>query len=167
MTYCDRKSEYNAAILALLLFSFATLAHWLACIWYVIGNLELMNNERTGWLYELSISINQPYYNVSYGGPSLQDKYVTALYFTLSSLTTVGFGNVSGNTTAEKVFAVVTMIIGCKTRDYFLHFFIKYSYRSFICSITVDFLSFHYSSNVCCNIWQCNCYYSTFVFCEI
>ena len=78
MTYCDRKLEYNAAILALLLFSFATLAHWLACIWYVIGNQELLNNKRIGWLYELSIAINKPY-NGSYGGPSLQDKYVTAL----------------------------------------------------------------------------------------
>ncbi|EDV21067.1 uncharacterized protein TRIADDRAFT_30951 [Trichoplax adhaerens] len=112
MAYCDRKFEYNAAVLALLLLSFATLAHWLACIWYIIGNQELMNNQRLGWLYELSLSLNEPYYNSTSGGPSLQDKYVTALYFTLSSLTTVGFGNVSGNTTAEKVFAVITMIIG-------------------------------------------------------
>jgi potassium voltage-gated channel Eag-related subfamily H protein 7 len=29
-----------------------------------------------------------------FGGPDLRSKYITALYFTFSSLTSVGFGNV-------------------------------------------------------------------------
>ncbi len=29
-----------------------------------------------------------------FGGPNLRSKYITALYFTFSSLTSVGFGNV-------------------------------------------------------------------------
>ena len=40
------------------------------------------------------------------------DAYVTALYYACTSLTTVGFGNVSANTRAEKIFSVVVMIIG-------------------------------------------------------
>ena len=40
------------------------------------------------------------------------DAYVTALYYACTSLTTVGFGNVSANTRAEKVFSVVVMIFG-------------------------------------------------------
>ena len=45
---------------------------------------------------------------------SLDDKqkYLTALYFTVSSLTSVGFGNVSANTNAEKLFSIITMMIG-------------------------------------------------------
>lgn len=42
------------------------------------------------------------------------EAYVTALYFTFTSLTSVGFGNVSANTTAEKVFTIVMMLIGGK-----------------------------------------------------
>ena len=38
--------------------------------------------------------------------------YITALYFTTSSLTSVGFGNVAANTNAEKVFSVFIMLIG-------------------------------------------------------
>ena len=34
------------------------------------------------------------------------------LYFTLSSLTSVGFGNVSANTDMEKIFSVLIMLIG-------------------------------------------------------
>ena len=45
---------------------------------------------------------------------SYQDAYVTALYYSCTSLTTVGFGNVSANTKWEKVFSVVIMLIGGK-----------------------------------------------------
>ncbi|XP_059901765.1 potassium voltage-gated channel subfamily H member 2 [Gadus macrocephalus] len=45
-------------------------------------------------------------------GPSIKDKYVTALYFTFSSLTSVGFGNVSPNTNSEKIFSICVMLIG-------------------------------------------------------
>lgn len=48
-------------------------------------------------------------------GPSIKDKYVTALYFTFSSLTSVGFGNVSPNTNSEKIFSICVMLIGCKS----------------------------------------------------
>jgi len=41
-----------------------------------------------------------------------QEAYTTALYFAFTSLTTVGFGNVSANTYYEKIFSVVSMLIG-------------------------------------------------------
>ena len=40
------------------------------------------------------------------------EAYITALYYSCTSLTTVGFGNVSANTTWEKIFSVVIMLIG-------------------------------------------------------
>ncbi|OAF63870.1 hypothetical protein A3Q56_08422, partial [Intoshia linei] len=46
------------------------------------------------------------------GGPSLRRKYITALYFTFSSLTSVVFGNVSLNTNTEKVFSICVTRIG-------------------------------------------------------
>lgn len=38
--------------------------------------------------------------------------YIASLYFTLSSLTSVGFGNVCANTDAEKVFSICVMLMG-------------------------------------------------------
>lgn len=38
--------------------------------------------------------------------------YIASLYFTLSSLTSVGFGNVCANTDAEKVFSICIMLMG-------------------------------------------------------
>ncbi|XP_053296403.1 LOW QUALITY PROTEIN: potassium voltage-gated channel subfamily H member 8 [Pleuronectes platessa] len=46
------------------------------------------------------------------GGPTMRSSYVTSLYFALSSLTSVGFGNVSANTDSEKIFSICTMLIG-------------------------------------------------------
>ncbi|GCB61800.1 hypothetical protein scyTo_0012973, partial [Scyliorhinus torazame] len=110
----DRYSEYGAAVLMLLMCIFALIAHWLACIWYAIGNVErpyLVH--KIGWLDSLGQQIEKRY-NVSdtSSGPSIKDKYVTALYFTFSSLTSVGFGNVSPNTNSEKIFSICVMLIG-------------------------------------------------------
>ncbi|XP_034042484.1 LOW QUALITY PROTEIN: potassium voltage-gated channel subfamily H member 8 [Thalassophryne amazonica] len=51
-------------------------------------------------------------FGVLVGGPSVRSSYVTSLYFALSSLTSVGFGNVSANTDSEKIFSICTMLIG-------------------------------------------------------
>eukprot|EP00062_Callorhinchus_milii_P023116 gi/632981625/ref/XP_007907695.1/ PREDICTED: potassium voltage-gated channel subfamily H member 4 [Callorhinchus milii] len=112
----DRYSQYSAMVLTLLMSMFALLAHWMACIWYVIGRREMeLNDPHTwdiGWLNELSKRLETPYTNNSMGGPTLRNAYIAALYFTLSSLTSVGFGNVSANTDAEKIFSICTMLIG-------------------------------------------------------
>ncbi|XP_058621563.1 potassium voltage-gated channel subfamily H member 2 isoform X3 [Onychostoma macrolepis] len=107
----DRYSEYGAAVLFLLMCTFALIAHWLACIWYAIGNVE--QNRSIGWLHALGVDLGKPHNSSIKGsGPSIKDKYVTALYFTFSSLTSVGFGNVSPNTNSEKIFSICVMLIG-------------------------------------------------------
>ncbi|RMC18598.1 hypothetical protein DUI87_04492 [Hirundo rustica rustica] len=110
----DRYSEYGAAVLMLLMCIFALIAHWLACIWYAIGNVERPYlAHKIGWLDSLGEQLGK-HYNKSdaSSGPSIKDKYVTALYFTFSSLTSVGFGNVSPNTNSEKIFSICVMLIG-------------------------------------------------------
>lgn len=47
-------------------------------------------------------------------GPSRSTMYVTALYFTMTCMTSVGFGNVAPDTDNEKVFTICMMIIGGK-----------------------------------------------------
>uniref|UniRef100_A0A3B3VAJ0 Voltage-gated delayed rectifier potassium channel KCNH4 n=1 Tax=Poecilia latipinna TaxID=48699 RepID=A0A3B3VAJ0_9TELE len=105
----DRYSQYSAVVLTLLMSTFALLAHWMACVWYFIGRSEIETNNPAswdiGWLHELAKRLGT-------GGPSVRSSYVTSLYFALSSLTSVGFGNVSANTDSEKIFSICTMLIG-------------------------------------------------------
>nr|XP_046219113.1 potassium voltage-gated channel subfamily H member 8-like [Oncorhynchus gorbuscha] len=122
----ERYSQYSAVVLTLLMSMFALLAHWMACVWYFIGRREIENSPNywdIGWLHELGKRLGTPYFlsplttlapggGILGGGPSVRSSYVTSLYFALSSLTSVGFGNVSANTDSEKIFSICTMLIG-------------------------------------------------------
>ncbi|XP_049674786.1 potassium voltage-gated channel subfamily H member 3 isoform X3 [Accipiter gentilis] len=136
----DRYSQYSAVVLALLMVVFGLLAHWVACGWFFLGQREVEGSPTAlpeiGWLQELARRLETPYYlarrncstgeagnstglgtNCSgswglLGGPSLRSAYITSLYFALSSLTSVGFGNVSANTDTEKIFSICTMLVG-------------------------------------------------------
>ncbi|XP_045890160.1 potassium voltage-gated channel subfamily H member 4a [Micropterus dolomieu] len=112
----DRYSQYSAVVLTLLMSVFALLAHWMACVWYVIGRKEIESGDPItwdiGWLQELGKRLETPYINSTMGGPSMPSAYIASLYFTLSSLTSVGFGNVSANTDAEKIFSICIMLMG-------------------------------------------------------
>lgn len=40
----DRYSQHSTVVLTLLMSMFALLAHWMACIWYIIGKMEIEAN---------------------------------------------------------------------------------------------------------------------------
>ncbi|KAL6478258.1 hypothetical protein MHYP_G00140930 [Metynnis hypsauchen] len=121
----DHYIEYGAAVLVLLVCVFGLAAHWLACIWYSIGDYEVIDEEhnsvrKDSWLYLLGETAGTPYrFNSSgsgrwEGGPNKDSVYITSLYFTMTSLTSIGFGNIAPTTDGEKIFAVAMMMIGCK-----------------------------------------------------
>ena len=45
------------------------------------------------------------------GGPPISSMYLTALYFTMTCMTSIGFGNVAAETDNEKLFTLFMMII--------------------------------------------------------
>ncbi|XP_070781612.1 voltage-gated delayed rectifier potassium channel KCNH5 [Enoplosus armatus] len=119
----DHYLEYGAAVLVLLVCVFGLVAHWLACIWYSIGDYEVIDEttntiKTDSWLYQLALSIGTPYrYNASgtgqwEGGPNKDTLYISSLYFTMTSLTTIGFGNIAPATDGEKIFSVAMMMVG-------------------------------------------------------
>ncbi|XP_058496731.1 potassium voltage-gated channel subfamily H member 1b [Solea solea] len=119
----DHYIEYGAAVLVLLVCVFGLAAHWLACIWFSIGDYEVIDEDANAvrmdsWLYLLGETVGTPYrFNASgsgrwEGGPSKDSVYITSLYFTMTSLTSIGFGNIAPNTDGEKIFAVAMMMIG-------------------------------------------------------
>ncbi|XP_068444769.1 potassium voltage-gated channel subfamily H member 1b isoform X2 [Clinocottus analis] len=119
----DHYIEYGAAVLVLLVCVFGLAAHWLACIWFSIGDYEVIDEDTNSvrmdsWLFLLGETVGKPYrFNASgtgrwEGGPSKDSVYITSLYFTMTSLTSIGFGNIAPNTDGEKIFAVAMMMIG-------------------------------------------------------
>ena len=111
-------SEYGLAMLLLLISAFALVGHWLACVFYAIAYIErpTLSNPKYSWLDHLAEKYNMPFYeNDSLSGPDLTSKYITAFFFTMTSLTSVGFGNVSPTTNWEKIFSIAAMLLGCKS----------------------------------------------------
>lgn len=45
----DRYSQYSAVVLTLLMSVFALLAHWMACVWYVIGRKQIESSDPVTW----------------------------------------------------------------------------------------------------------------------
>ncbi|KAK7066112.1 Potassium voltage-gated channel subfamily H member 7, partial [Halocaridina rubra] len=75
----DRYSEYGAAVLLLLMATFALIAHWLACIWYAIGNAERPSlPHKISWLDHLANATHQYYHANNTGGPSLRMLSISA-----------------------------------------------------------------------------------------
>lgn len=114
----DQYLEYVAAILLIMIFCFILLAHWLACVWYMVGVYDLKQHVYHGWIIHLA---NETEGARNWTGfesspknklPPQSMLYMTSLYFTLSLITSIGFGNVAANTTAEKIVSVMFMIIG-------------------------------------------------------
>lgn len=57
--------------------------------------------------------MQQPYLaNDTTSGPDIKSRYITAMYFTMTTLTSIGFGNVAPNTNGEKIFSIFAMMIG-------------------------------------------------------
>uniref|UniRef100_A0ABD2X974 Potassium voltage-gated channel protein eag n=1 Tax=Trichogramma kaykai TaxID=54128 RepID=A0ABD2X974_9HYME len=116
----DRYLEYGAAMLILLLCFYMLVAHWLACVWYSIGRSDADAGVQYSWLWKLANVTQSPYSylwtNAStapelVAGPPRRTMYVTALYFTMTCMTSVGFGNVAAETDNEKIFTICMMII--------------------------------------------------------
>lgn len=124
----DNYLEYGAATLLLLLCAYVLVAHWMACIWYSIGEYEAKQRFHLpplyqvgdgplgdSWLVRLANDLRLPFNftgsNRLEGGPDKTQCYISALYFTMSCMSTVGFGNIACTTFNEKVFGVCMMII--------------------------------------------------------
>ena len=106
--------EVNYAVLALNKFGFGILflAHWMACLFYLIAATEAKeNNWVTG------------YFDVSAEDGLAIDKgslYVASVYWAVATLSTLGYGDVIPATNAERLYAVAGTFVGGAVYAYLL-----------------------------------------------
>eukprot|EP00930_Biecheleria_cincta_P055396 TRINITY_DN41718_c0_g1_i1.p1 TRINITY_DN41718_c0_g1~~TRINITY_DN41718_c0_g1_i1.p1 ORF type:complete len:767 (+),score=119.81 TRINITY_DN41718_c0_g1_i1:29-2329(+) len=81
--------------------------HVLGCGWHLIAAIH--SDPQTTWIYAREVE-NSP--------PGVQ--WVNSMYFILVVFTTVGFGDISGKTVAEMMYAAFVMIIGTVLNSVFL-----------------------------------------------
>lgn len=77
---------------------FMLLFHIFACMFIFLREIE---SESGGWLEDSTF--------YSY---SNTDQYITACYFIMTTISTVGYGDISASTRLERVFMIALMLIG-------------------------------------------------------
>ena len=80
------------------------------------GKSDADNGVVYSWLWKLANVTQAPYSYNNFTreltfGPSKKTVYLTSLYFTMTCMTSVGFGNVAAETDNEKIFTICMMII--------------------------------------------------------
>ena len=90
--------------LVLFFLSFLYMCHLCACFWIIIASMSenpLANNFEGTWL--------ESFYE-NYKGKL--DIYMISIYWTITTITTVGYGDISGTNIPEMIFCCFVMLIG-------------------------------------------------------
>lgn len=75
-----------------------SIAHWTACIWNII---ELYDNEiNESWMKRYGVS-NEDWII----------KYISAIYFSVTTMTTIGYGDITPKTQIELLFSIFAMVL--------------------------------------------------------
>lgn len=74
------------------------LAHWIACLWNLLGK----SSEGPNWLIAYGIQDESWYV-----------KYITSIYWAITTMITVGYGDVKPINSNEKLFGIFTMLLAC------------------------------------------------------
>lgn len=93
--------KVNSGVLRLLRFSLTILiiVHISGCFWYFLAKLEEFGPDT--WVSRYS-----------YTSLSNSDLYIVSIYYVVTTLTTVGFGDIAAYTVTERIFAVILMGFG-------------------------------------------------------
>ncbi|KAM3139802.1 hypothetical protein pb186bvf_008044 [Paramecium bursaria] len=90
--------KQNFLQLIKLYFTLITAAHIIGCFWYILGTTETEN-----WIlaYFTDVELDK------------MTLYITSLYWSITTMLTVGYGDVLPVNQNEKIYAILTMLIGC------------------------------------------------------
>lgn len=97
------KMPYGAIRLVKFVIIFFAVVHWLGCIFYFVQVLAKVSAVQYTWV-DVSLSAAQ--------ANDLWGSYLASVHWSLATITTVGYGDVKPVSTAERIIAVVGMIIG-------------------------------------------------------
>ena len=92
---------------------FLVLAHYLSCAMFFIGTLDSLDayGNPITWLTQTFV-VNSNGEEVQLALAPLAEQYLWALYWTVTTMTTVGFGDIRPSTEAEVIMSIIIMIIG-------------------------------------------------------
>lgn len=98
----EEMDSINPIVLKLgpLLFQILFIAHLVSCFWHFIGSIEQLSGEES-WISASNLQ-----------DASVSHRYLVSMYWAVSTVSSVGFGDIVAVTNAERVYAIFTMVGG-------------------------------------------------------
>jgi len=93
-----------------------------ACIYIFLGE-----HTHPGWLMKINLQ-DEPYIH----------KYVAAVYFIQVTITTVGYGDITGNTYEEMIYQMLLLILGTIAYSFIISYISNYIYKKSQKSLTFE-----------------------------
>lgn len=78
-------------------------AHYLSCVWFYISPKDDLSEE--GWIFNEGGIIPRSPDNWLY-------EWITCMYWAITTMTTIGYGDISAHTIEERIFAMFAMVLG-------------------------------------------------------
>jgi len=93
--------DYDVLTITKLIAIFILFAHWLACLWHVVTDFE---DSDVNWLTQYGVADS-----------SRWPQYTVSLFWSIQTITTIGYGEVQTATDAERWMAIIGMFLGAAT----------------------------------------------------
>lgn len=105
--YLQLSPAFNAILAFVrLCFLIICIAHWFACIWHLLAVYE-ENDYIDTWLKRAQLT-----------NSDWDERYVTSLYWAITTMITVGYGDITPLTSPEKLYTIFCMLLACGVFGY-------------------------------------------------
>ena len=80
-------------------------AHWMCCLWFRVGYHD-------GWVHTANANLRDEDGKPKYEFQEVYE-WLTSFYWAITTMTTIGYGDITATTQTERAVACVVMIMGC------------------------------------------------------